>query len=99
MPPFLKHFAESGKMSDLGYVEGKNLVIESRYAEGQIDRLPALDRFGCSRKPGTKAETKPSRRGGARAVLRQTLPKPPQFPRLPKIVARAKPRGRRKSAR
>jgi hypothetical protein len=40
-------------MSDLGYVEGKNLVIESRYAEGQIDRLPALDRFGCSRKPGT----------------------------------------------
>ena len=42
-----------GKMSDLGYVEGKNLVIESRYAEGQIDRLPALDRFGCSRKPGT----------------------------------------------
>jgi putative ABC transport system substrate-binding protein len=31
-----------GKMSDLGYVEGKNLVIESRYAEGQIDHLPAF---------------------------------------------------------
>jgi putative tryptophan/tyrosine transport system substrate-binding protein len=30
------------KMTDLGYVEGKNLLIESRYAEGQNDRLPAL---------------------------------------------------------
>jgi putative ABC transport system substrate-binding protein len=30
------------QMSDLGYVEGKNLVIESRYAEGQSDRLPAF---------------------------------------------------------
>ena len=31
-----------GKMNDLGYVEGKNLIIEVRYAEGQSDRLPAL---------------------------------------------------------
>jgi putative ABC transport system substrate-binding protein len=29
-------------MRDLGYVEGKNLVIESRYADGNPDRLPAL---------------------------------------------------------
>jgi len=29
-------------MRELGYVEGKNLVIEWRYAEGQFDRLPAL---------------------------------------------------------
>jgi putative tryptophan/tyrosine transport system substrate-binding protein len=26
----------------LGYVEGRNIVIESRYAEGRLDRLPAL---------------------------------------------------------
>ena len=30
------------RMKDLGYVEGKNLIIESRYAEGQSDRLPDL---------------------------------------------------------
>lgn len=29
-------------MRDLGYVEGRNLVIESRFAEGNADRLPAL---------------------------------------------------------
>jgi putative tryptophan/tyrosine transport system substrate-binding protein len=29
-------------MRDLGYVEGKNLVYEARYAEGHADRLPAL---------------------------------------------------------
>ena|SRR5262245_60220071 len=29
-------------LRDLGYVEGRNLVIEYRDAEGQLDRLPAL---------------------------------------------------------
>ena len=29
-------------MNETGYVEGRNLVIESRWAEGQYDRLPAL---------------------------------------------------------
>jgi putative ABC transport system substrate-binding protein len=27
---------------DLGYVEGKNIAVEYRYAEGKLDRLPAL---------------------------------------------------------
>jgi putative ABC transport system substrate-binding protein len=31
-------------LTDLGYVEGQNLVIEHRYAEGHFDRLPALVR-------------------------------------------------------
>jgi len=29
-------------LRDLGYVEGRNLVIEIRSAEGKLERLPAL---------------------------------------------------------
>ena len=30
------------ELRDLGYVEGKNVVIERRYAEGRLDRMPEL---------------------------------------------------------
>jgi putative ABC transport system substrate-binding protein len=31
-------------LRELGYVEGQNLVVEGRYAEGKTDRLPGLAR-------------------------------------------------------
>jgi putative ABC transport system substrate-binding protein len=29
-------------LRDLSYVEGRNLEVERRYADGRVDRLPAL---------------------------------------------------------
>jgi putative ABC transport system substrate-binding protein len=35
--PYLK-----AALADLGYVEGKSLILETRFAHGSVDRLPAL---------------------------------------------------------
>ena len=29
-------------MRELGYIEGKNILVEYRYAEGKLDRIPSL---------------------------------------------------------
>jgi putative ABC transport system substrate-binding protein len=38
------------RLSELGWVEGRNLVIDARWAEGRIDRLPALMQEVVARK-------------------------------------------------
>src|SRR5688572_2032208 len=39
-PSRLKSFRQG--LAELGYVEGKNIVIEYRYAQDRLDRLPEL---------------------------------------------------------
>src|SRR5262245_44445979 len=64
-------FAETARLEafrkglrDFGYVEGKNIVIESRYTEGKLDRLPEfaaelvrlkVDAIVTGGSPGTEA--------------------------------------------
>jgi putative tryptophan/tyrosine transport system substrate-binding protein len=42
-PPYAENVSAIRRgLSEIGFVEGRNLAIEFRWAEGQIDRLPAL---------------------------------------------------------
>jgi len=41
VPSFLEGVFRQG-LRDLGYIEGRNIVIEYRYADGRVERLPKL---------------------------------------------------------
>lgn len=47
--PFVDAFREG--MRALGYIEGQNLVLEERYAEGKVERLPLLAQELIHRNP------------------------------------------------
>jgi hypothetical protein len=59
----------------LGYVEGKNITIEARYAQDNFDRLPELSRASQVTVLGAPVRTDCSRFWiGAAAVVPLSLP-------------------------
>src|SRR3981189_3333385 len=60
--PFLAAFHQG--LTETGYVEGQNLTVEYRWAEGHYDRLPTLAADLVERKVNVIATT-----GGAPSVL------------------------------
>ena len=50
-PTELAGFKEG--LRELGYVEGRNIVVEYRFGEGSVERLPDRDTYEfASRRPG-----------------------------------------------
>ncbi|MBI1777942.1 MAG: ABC transporter substrate-binding protein [Proteobacteria bacterium] len=60
--PFLK------RLEDAGFIVGRNVAIEYRFAEGQLDRLPLLAAELAGRQPAVLVATEPAAALAAKAV-------------------------------